>query len=193
MALSQRLFAAICRLLLIAIPALATLNDGQVAAADLQVLGSHLSSDHLYTTDPTHKRTLAQDRSAFVGGNEVPAWRGRFDTIFGRDYFAPAQATNKCRDTRQNCSMIPGQSYPYEQYIIDPTAPTGRLVMKVSYPAGAWSTSARLPGGTLFYAYPYKWEPGSAQDPFSMYGATLEYEVYFPAGFDWVKGNLFNS
>lgn len=182
---SQLALAALCTLLLVATPAFA--NNGQIAA-DLQDFGTQESVDSVFAGDPSHKRTLAEDRSAFVNGQEIPAWRGRFDIIFGRDYFAPAIANNKCRTTTQNCSMIPGQSFPYEQYITDPTAPTNRPVMKVSYPAGAWSTSSPQPGGTLFYAYPYKWDPVSAQDPISIYGATLEYEVYFPADFDFVKG-----
>jgi hypothetical protein len=184
---SHVVFAAICTLFLVASPVCANLDKGHVVV-DLDNNGAVESVDSVFATDPSHKRTLAQDRSAFVNGNEVPAWRGRFDTIFGRDYFAPATANNKCKSSTQNCSMIPGQSFPYEQYLVDPTENTGRPVLKVSYPAGAWSTSAPLPGGTLFYSYPYKWEPTSAQDPFSIYGATLEYEVYFPTGFDFVKG-----
>jgi hypothetical protein len=188
MAPSQRAFAAICSLLVFGVAVSATLSDGQVAA-DLADGGAAESVNSAFAADPTHQRTLAEDRSAFVYGNEVPAWRGRLDTTFGRDYFAPAQANNKCKNTVQNCSMIPGQSFPYEQYLVDPTDPnSGRPIMKVSYPAGAWSTSAPQPGGTLFYSYPYKWDPISAQDPLSIFGATLEYEVYFPTGFDWVKG-----
>ncbi len=170
--------------------AAAQATDGQIAA-DLGDHGARESIDSAYATDPTHKRTLTEDRAAWINGNEVPAWRGRFDTVYGRDYFAPATQDNKCKASIQNCSMIPGQSYPYEQYIVDPTNPaSGRPVMKVSYPANSWSTSSPSPGGTLFYSYPYKWDPTSAQDPFSIYGATMEYEVYFPAGFDFVKGTL---
>ena len=136
-----------------------------------------------------HQRGLSMDRAAFVNGLSVPAWRGRFDTIFGRSYFAPATVTNKCDPRDQLCSgLIAGQSFPYEQYILDPTTPTARPVMKVSYPTGAWSTSAAVPGGTLFYAYPYKWDATSAANPFSATGATLEYEVFLPSDFPYVKG-----
>lgn len=142
--------------------------------------------------DPSgHSRATlatATNRAAFFNGAAVPAWRGRLDTSFGRSYFAPAQVTNKCKPLLQTCSLIPGLTYPYEEYILDPTEPTGRPVMKVSYPTGSWSTGDASPGGTLFYAYPYKWDPVASSDPFSQAGATLEYEVYFPVGFDWVKG-----
>ena len=44
------------------------------------------------------------------------------------------------------------------------------------------------PGGTLFYAYPYKLSPTEEGGPISSVGAVLEYEVFFPEDFDFVKG-----
>lgn len=154
--------------------------------------GAHPGIDPMdITSTSTSNRNLqaTQDaRSAIFNGAEVPAWRGRFDTVYGRSYFVPSQLSNNCKAATQNCSMIPGTKYPYEQYILDPTAPTNRPVLKVTYPAGSWSPQSPNPGGTLFYAFPYKWDPNAAQDPLSTVGVTMEYEVYFPAGFDFVKG-----
>ena len=180
--------AALCALLLAVVPVQCSgLESGH---QDLP-LGAHpsLNADSLDIAD-ANKRTLSADRAAFVNGVNVPAWRGRLDTVFGRSYFAPASVTTKCDTLTQNCSgLIPGQSFPYEQYLLDPTTPSGRPVMKVTYPAGTWSTSAPMPGGTLFYSFPYKWSSTSPADPFSIVGATMEYEVFFPADFPFNKGN----
>ena len=132
---------------------------------------------------------LAATPQIMYGNSEVPAWRGRLDTVYGRSYLAPAIFQNSCRSSSQDCSMIPNQTYPYEQYELDPTG-SGRPVMRISYPAGSWSPGSPRPGGTLFYAYPYKTSPSSAADPFSRHSAYLEYEVYFPEDFDFVKGKL---
>ena len=53
---------------------------------------------------------------------------------------------------------------------------------------GSWSPGSPKPGGTLFFAYPYKANPTSTDNPLSIQSATLEYEVYFPNDFDFVKG-----
>lgn len=53
---------------------------------------------------------------------------------------------------------------------------------------GSWSANSDLPGGTLFYAYPFKADPRSTANPFSADSASLEYDVYFPPDFDFVKG-----
>lgn len=189
---AQVAIATLCAVLLAAAPAQCSLHESGLQ--DLP-LGAHPSMDtgSLDTAD-AHQRSLSAERAAFVNGQNVPAWRGRMDTVFGRSYFAPASVTTKCNAATQNCSgLIPGQSFPYEEYLLDPTTPTGRPVMKVTYPAGAWSTSASVPGGTLFYSYPYKWEPASAADPFSGNGATMEYEVFFPSDFPFNRGELRES
>lgn len=140
----------------------------------------------------THGRSLVEDsssRAMNINFTPIPAWRGRFDLQYGLSYFAPALVINNCNRNTQSCSNIPGLSYPYYQFLVDPTAPeTGKPVMQVWYPAGSWSPTAPTPGGALFYAYPYKNNPSEAADPLSMYGATMEYEVFFPTGFDFVKG-----
>ena len=139
---------------------------------------------------PTIVRRSAREISpqVYYGQSEVPAWRGRLDTVYGKSYFAPAIYQNKCNPDQQDCSLISGASYPYEQYEIDPTG-SGRPVMRVTYPAGSWSPGSVKPGGTLFYAYPYKSSPSSSANPFSRQTAYLEYEVYFPPDFDFVKGS----
>lgn len=48
---------------------------------------------------------------------------------------------------------------------------------------GSWSPSAAVPGGTLYYAYPF-----GQGVPISNVAATLEYDVYFPPDFQFVKG-----
>lgn len=181
---AQVAIAALCAILLAVVPVQFSSTSKFFTRDSAQL--SRLPKE-LRAAD-SHQRSLLLDRAAIVNGKNVPAWRGRFDTVFGRTYFAPATVTNKC-DSDQNCTgLISGRQFPYEEYLLDPTTPTGRPVMKVSYPAGAWSTSAAVPGGTLFYAYPYKWDPSSAADPFSATGATMEYEVFLPTDFPFVKG-----
>ena len=129
------------------------------------------------------------DRAMTEAGMFVPSWIGRFDTRYGMSYFTPSYVKNSCAPARQQCSMIPGQSYPYEEYPTDPTSfDSGQPVMQVSYPAGSWSPGSEKPGGVLFYTYPTKTDPAEKTYPLSQDGATLEYEVYFPAEFEWVKG-----
>lgn len=131
----------------------------------------------------------ADDRAMFDQGSAVPAWKGRFDLFHGLAYFTPSMVKNSCAQKRQMCSSIPGQSYPYEAYLEDPTAPTGQPVMKVSYPAGSWSPGSQIPGGVLFYTYPTKLDPFEKIDPLSSDGATLEYDVFIPENFEFVKGD----
>jgi hypothetical protein len=117
---------------------------------------------------------------------DLVAWRGRMDPLNGRSYFAASIAVNKC-DGDQECNTNLG-TYPYEQYIVDPTGSSNQPVLKIQYPKGHWSPGSPKPGGTLFFAYPYKAIPTSSDNPLSAQSATLEYEVYFPMDFDFVKG-----
>jgi len=73
---------------------------------------------------------------------------------------------------------------------MDPTNSTDPgPVLKVWYPAGAWAAASTHPSGTLFYAFPFKYNPHMDKgDPFSQHTATLEYEVYFPSDFQFVQG-----
>lgn len=75
-----------------------------------------------------HGRNLLQN-------NRPPAWRGRFDPTYLRSYMAPAITENKC-DADQDCSMISGDSYPYDQYVLNPTklGDPHQPVMKIVYP-----------------------------------------------------------
>jgi hypothetical protein len=72
--------------------------------------------------------------------------------------------------------------------MIDPTGDSNQPVLKIQYPKGSWSPGSPKPGGTLFFGYPYKTNPTSPDDPLSVQSATLEYDVYFPSDFDFVKG-----
>lgn len=142
--------------------------------------------------DSTTGRSLSaegKERVMIEDGQNVPSWVGRLDTIYGMSYFTPSYVKNSCAQRRQQCSLIPGQSYPYEEYPVDPTDPgRGQPVMKISYPAGSWSPGSEKPGGVLFYTYPTKTNPSEKTYPLSSSGATLEYDVYFPSDFEWVKG-----
>ena len=118
----------------------------------------------------------------------------------------------------QQCSLIPGESYvstrsltsrrpltrwlarslahttvtryPYQSFGIgnflddNPSQP----VLTVKYPAGSWSPGSPKPGGVLNYAFPTKTNPFEKTYPVSNEGATLEYDVYFPDNFEFVKG-----
>ena len=143
--------------------------------------------------EPAAKRDR-RGRSLVPDGTEAPAWRGRLDTYFGLRYFAPALYYNAaCNDTAARCTAIdlPGQRYPYQAFLRDPTDPSAAAwpVLKASYPAGSWSPESAVPGGTLFYAFPYKSDAlldGPGIEPLSRAGAALEFEVYFQPDFDFV-------
>lgn len=66
--------------------------------------------------------------------------------------------------------------------IKDPTGSGSVPVIKTVYPAGCWSPSANCNGGALFYSFP-EGKGKSIGD-----AVRLEYEVYFPKDFPWVKG-----
>jgi hypothetical protein len=124
------------------------------------------------------------------GGRYVPMWHGRLDTKYGLSYFTPSLVQNSCSTKRgQQCSLIPGRSYPYQEFVTDPfSGNPDQPILKVSYPAGSWSPSSEKPGGVLIYSFPTKTDPFEKTYPASTEGATLEYEVFFPDNFEWVKG-----
>ena len=63
------------------------------------------------------------------------------------------------------------------------TAPDGKLSMQAIYPAGSYTFSHDPQGGFSFYA------PGPANvDLTTAKEATFSYDVYFPSGFQFVKG-----
>ena len=47
---------------------------------------------------------------------------------------------------------------------------------------GSWAPSGHPPGGTLFYAYPF-----GEGVPISYTETTLEYDVYLPPDFEFIK------
>jgi hypothetical protein len=129
------------------------------------------------------------ERVMFDEGRYVPMWRGRLDLKYLFSYFTPSIVENSCSTKRQQCSLIPGQFYPYQQVIMDSFGDNpDQPVLEVSYPAGSWSPGSEKPGGLLNYAFPTKLEPFDKSNPLSTEGATLEYEVKFPYDFEWVKG-----
>ncbi|KAI8822162.1 uncharacterized protein EV422DRAFT_419526 [Fimicolochytrium jonesii] len=56
----------------------------------------------------------------------------------------------------------------------------GKQVLKVSYPMGSYNPAGSISGGTRFYAKP--------ADVSTATVLSLEYQVYFPLGFEFVKG-----
>ncbi|KAI0773671.1 hypothetical protein C8Q74DRAFT_774072 [Fomes fomentarius] len=63
------------------------------------------------------------------------------------------------------------------------TAPDGKKSMKAHYPKGSYTFTHNIKGGLSFYA------PGpSGVDLTTAKEATFSYDVYFPPGFDFVKG-----
>ena len=118
---------------------------------------------------------------------EMPAWRARLNPRFGKSYFAPALTANVCKGGPRKCKSNLG-TYPYDSYEKDPTGDTNEPVMRIGYPKGAWSPGGSKSGGVLFFAYPYKSDTITKDNPFSTQGATLEYDVYIPPDFDFVKG-----
>lgn len=136
------------------------------------------------------QRRLLQDSALPSGNGRPPAWKARFDPRYQDSYLAPAVMKNKCNDSKKNCTAIAGKRYPYDEYILDPTTNGDKHpVMRIWYPKGSWSPGSVRPGGMLMFVYPYKSHPQKDKNnPVSAVSAVLEYEVYFPADFDFVKG-----
>jgi hypothetical protein len=155
-------------------------GSGSVSQGPVDIIASGLAS-----------RQLLQEAGIAGAQERPPSWYGRFDPIYKRTYIAPAVSVNTCKATGRNCAAIEGLSYPYEEYIMDPNTTTvpATPVMKVHYPKGSWSAGSEFPGGTLFYAYPFKYHPTLDKgNQLSLVAATLEYEVYFPEDFPFNKG-----
>ena len=120
--------------------------------------------------------------------DELPAWRGRFNPKFGKSFLAPVVTANICKKGKK-CKTNIG-TYPYDSYTKDPTGDTDEPVMKIGYPKGSWSPGSTNPGGILFFVYPYKKDMYTKDNPLSVDSATLEFDVYFPPDFDFVKGTV---
>ena len=136
------------------------------------------------------QRRLLQDVAIPSGNGRPPAWKARFDPKYGDSYVAPARIKNSCNDSKKNCTAISGKRYPYDEYILDPTTSGEKQpVIRVWYPAKSWSPGSERPGGMLMFVYPYKSHPTmDYNNPTSGVSAALEYEVYIPHDFDFVKG-----
>lgn len=99
-------------------------------------------------------------------------------------YFAPAVTENICKGGPKKCKSNLG-TYPYDSY---ERGPDGESILRIGYPKGAWSPGGGKSGGILFFAYPYKRDTITKDNPFSTQGATLEYDVKLAPDFDCVKG-----
>jgi len=70
--------------------------------------------------------------------------------------------------SRQSCSLIAGETYPYSKVVTDPSSGNpNQPVLRVKYPAGSWSPGSAKPGGVLDYAFPTKTEPFEKSFPVS--------------------------
>jgi len=114
--------------------------------------GDHESAvavDIVQELQQNQRRQLQQDLDR--ESNRPPAWYGRFDPTYKLSYFAQSMSENKC-DPPQDCSRLPGRSYPYHSIVVNPLDPMGdQPVMKIEYPKGSWSPSSDIPGGTLMW------------------------------------------
>ena len=72
----------------------------------------------------------------------------------------------KCKDT---CAVV-----------TDPTMNSTNKVFHITYPKGSCSSFCGINSGVSIYVYPFG-------ESYTSEVATLEYEVYFPAGFNFVK------
>lgn len=92
--------------------------------------------------------------------------------VLGDDQLTQNFAPDMTTDARANHKTV----------IMDPTGDSQDPVIRALYQAGRWAPNQGPGGGVLFYAWPEgrNGNLGSA--------ARLEYEVYFPSNFTWVKG-----
>ena len=83
-------------------------------------------------------------------GDGAPAWRGRLDYYFKKQYFAPAifQSDPCGRPYAPNCTALPGRRYPYEEIIVDPTGATDRPVLRATYPEGSGTFGSQVRTGS---------------------------------------------
>eukprot|EP00889_Picochlorum_renovo_P003235 jgi/Picre1/30265/NNA_005631.t1 len=162
-------------------------EDVTAALGNSMILDSHGDSQML---EYEHRhRQLLQDPVLPSGNGRPPAWKARFDPRYEDAYLAPARIKNKCNTSKKNCTAIRGKMYPYDEYILDPTTDGDKQpVIRIWYPKGSWSPGSERPGGTLMFVYPYKSSPNDQNNPVSAISAALEYEVYIPSDFDFVKG-----
>ncbi|WPT11952.1 hypothetical protein PSENEW3n2_00005451 [Picochlorum sp. SENEW3] len=162
-------------------------EDVTAALGNSMILDSHGDSQML---EYEHRhRQLLQDPVLPSGNGRPPAWKARFDPRYEDAYLAPARIKNKCNTSKKNCTAIRGKMYPYDEYILDPTTDGDKQpVIRIWYPKGSWSPGSERPGGTLMFVYPYKSSPNDQNNPVSATSAALEYEVYIPSDFDFVKG-----
>lgn len=130
----------------------------------------------------TIKRNLLQAEGRSVA--ETPAWRARFDPKQKKKYFSPSMTENICKGGPSKCNSNLGR-YPYDSY---ERGPNGESILRIGYPKGAWSPGGGKSGGILFFAYPYKRDTITKDNPFSNQGATLEYDVKLDPNFECVKG-----
>lgn len=67
------------------------------------------------------------------------------------------------------------------KYVVDPAkGSAGDQVLQITYPAGSFRPGGGTVGGTGFYAAPIGLDKATQ--------ITFQYDVFFPANFNWVKG-----
>ena len=88
-------------------------------------------------------------------------------------------------DSHVSLVLLSALFQPYDSY---ERGPNGESILRIGYPKGAWSPGGGKSGGILFFAYPYKRDTITKDNPFSNQGATLEYDVKLDPNFECVKG-----
>ncbi|KAG2073471.1 hypothetical protein BDR04DRAFT_1229992 [Suillus decipiens] len=118
------------------------------------------------------------------------AWAAPLDmkdlSAFNVTHFPSGKQNIAIIDSVSALAIVPGGSV-YAQNIIESQSTTDTpnvsdftAALQLVYPAYSVNPSSKSPGGAEFYASPLNLSNAKS--------VTMEYSVYFPADFDWVKG-----
>ncbi|KAG1768996.1 hypothetical protein EDD22DRAFT_870282 [Suillus occidentalis] len=107
-------------------------------------------------------------------------------SAFNVTHFPSGKQNVAIIDSISALAIVPGGSV-YAQNIIESQSTTNTQnvtgftsALQLVYPAYSVNPSSKSPGGAEFYASPLNLSDAK--------NVTMEYSVYFPADFDWVKG-----
>ncbi|KAG1865391.1 polysaccharide lyase family 14 protein [Suillus subluteus] len=107
-------------------------------------------------------------------------------SAFNVTHFPSGKQNIAVIDSISALTIVPGGSL-YAQDIIEshntintPNVTDFTAALQLVYPANSVNPASKSPGGAEFYASPLNLSDAK--------NVTMEYSVYFPADFDWVKG-----
>lgn len=133
------------------------------------------------TTTVTSTSTPWGDRTAWVTPPDMKDL-----SAFNVTHFPSGKQNVAIIDSVSALAIVPGGSV-YAQDIIESQSTTNihdvtgfTAALQLVYPAYSVNPSSKSPGGAEFYASPLNLSDAT--------NVTMEYSVYFPADFDWVKG-----